>query len=85
MAVAPIEVLPLPREQVSECVSLFCAVFNQPPWSDGWSPTAAAERLQAAGIGVVFLETRSDLPARHFYTAQGFKVAPVTVMGKSLG
>lgn len=37
----------LDAETVEEFAGLYCAVFNAPPWSDGWTEAAATERLQA--------------------------------------
>lgn len=32
-------------ENIAEFVPLYCSVFNSPPWNDGWSEAAVAERL----------------------------------------
>jgi len=37
----------LHRDNVHEFASLYVAVFNAPPWNDGWSTTAVVERLQS--------------------------------------
>ena len=32
-------------ENISECVPLYCSVFNEEPWNDAWKEEAAFERL----------------------------------------
>ncbi|WP_255990741.1 GNAT family N-acetyltransferase [Chitinolyticbacter albus] len=37
--------LSLNPDNIVNYAALYCAVFNAPPWHDGWSETAARERL----------------------------------------
>lgn len=37
----------LNTENIGICVPMYCSVFNEEPWNDGWSADAAFERLVA--------------------------------------
>ncbi|MFM9923752.1 GNAT family N-acetyltransferase [Variovorax sp. H27-G14] len=41
------KIIPLSSENIAQFVPLYRSVFNSPPWNDGWSDTAVAERLAA--------------------------------------
>lgn len=43
------------RDDLQAWVPLFMHVFNQPPWSDGWTADTASERLQALAATPYFL------------------------------
>jgi len=56
----------LDRADVDSVATLFVDVFNAPPWSDGWTPDGARERLNGfldspLSFGVVFLEGSAPL------------------------
>jgi aminoglycoside 6'-N-acetyltransferase I len=54
------EFTPLSEQTIERFAPLYVAVFNEPPWRDGWSLSIATERLQSfardplfRGLGVL--------------------------------
>jgi GNAT superfamily N-acetyltransferase len=41
------EFVPLSEQNIERFASLYVAVFNAPPWRDGWSLPVASERLRS--------------------------------------